>query len=217
MAEGVIPLRTHLITEKEHVASLVRKYTEDIVEHGDIIALAETMVAIAQGRAILAKTVKPGCLARFISRFPGKDGSLATPQAMQLAIQEVGVFRILLGCAAAALGRLVGRKGDFFRVAGQELALFDDVAGTVWPFDKHIVMGPKNTRQVVNEIRAATGAEVAIVDVNDIKCVDIIGSTSGADQNLIINSLIDNPFGNDDQMTPIVVIKSSSARQQPTD
>jgi len=208
VAKGVIPLRTHIITEKDDLISLVQKYTADIAEPGDIIALAESMVAIAQGRAILPKTVRPGLLARFICRFPGKDGSLATPQAMQLAIKEVGRARILLGCTAALLGRLVGRRGDFYRVAGQELALFDDIAGTVWPFEKHIVMGPKNARGVAAKIKEATGVDAVIVDVNDMKCVDIIGATDGLDREVVVNALRDNPFGNDDQLTPIVVIKA---------
>jgi hypothetical protein len=207
VAEGVIPLRTHIITAKDDLITLVVKYTADIAEPGDIIALAESMVAISQGRAVLPKNVQPGILARLISRFPGKDGSLATPQAMQLAIQEAGRLRILLGCAAAVLGRLLGRRGDFYRVAGQELALFDDVAGTVWPFEKHIVMGPKNAGNLAARIKEATGAEVAIVDVNDIKCVDIIGATDGANRDLVVRALRDNPFGNDDQLTPIAVIK----------
>ena len=91
------------------------------------------MVAIAQGRAIVSSAIKPGLLARFLCRFPQKHGSLATPQAMQLAIDEVGSWRILGGVAAAGVGRLIGRRGWFYLVAGRELALFDDIAGHAAP------------------------------------------------------------------------------------
>ncbi len=211
MLAGRIPIRTHIITEKDDIVDVVKKYTCEVVEPGDIIAVAESVVAITQGRAILPETVRPGLLARFLCRFPGKDGSLATPQAMQLAIKEVGKPRILLGAAAAALGRAVGRRGDFYRVAGRQLAFIDDVAGTMWPYERHIILGPKDPHQVVEAIKNATGCEAIITDVNDIRKVDIIAASGGIDKKALISDLIkyleDNPFGNDDQQTPIVILR----------
>jgi len=205
-----VPIRTHIVTEKDDIVDVVEKYTGAIVEPGDIITIAESVVAITQGRAILPETVRPGFLAKFLSRFPGKDGSLATPQAMQLAIQETGTFRILLGVTAAIMGRLVGRRGDFYRVAGHHLALIDDVAGTMWPFEKHIILGPKEPQKVVDEIREAIGAGAVIVDVNDKRNVDILAASKGVDTGGLIRDLEDNPFGNDDQQTPIVILKMAN-------
>lgn len=202
-----VPIRTHVISEEDDIIALVRRYTEGVAEAGDIIALAESVVAITQKRAILPQNVKPGLLARFLCRFPGKHGSLATPPAMQLAIGEAGVLRILAGCAAAAAGRLIGKRGWFYRVAGQELALIDDIAGTMWPYEKHIILGPRRPEQIVDGIRRETGAEAVIADVNDIKCVDILAASSPDSGRIARRALTDNPFGNDDQQTPIVVIK----------
>ena len=210
MITARVPIRTHIVTEKDDIVDVVEKYTGAIVEPGDIITIAESVVAITQGRAILPETVRPGFLAKFLSRFPGKDGSLATPQAMQLAIQETGTFRILLGVTAAIMGRLVGRRGDFYRVAGHHLALIDDVAGTMWPFEKHIILGPKEPQKVVDEIREAIGAGAVIVDVNDKRNVDILAASKGVDTGGLIRDLEDNPFGNDDQQTPIVILKMAN-------
>lgn len=207
MSIGRIPIRTHIVTEADDIVEVVKKYTGDIVGPGDIISVAESVVAITQGRAVLPETVRPGVLARFLCRFPGKDGSLATPQALQLAIRETGTFRILLGAAAAACGKLAGRRGDFYRVAGRHLTLIDDVAGTMWPFERHIILGPKDPDRIVEGIRKATGAEAVIVDVNDTRNVDILAASKGIDLKKLIKELEDNPFGNDDQQTPIVVIK----------
>jgi len=204
---GKIPIRTHIVTEKDNIVDVVKKYTGEIVEPGDIIAVAESVVAITQGRAILPEKVRPGVLARFLCRFPGKDGSLATPQAMHLAIGETGVPRIFLGVAAAAFGKMIGRKGDFYRVAGHHLTLIDDIAGTMWPFDRHIILGPKDPYKIVEKIREETGAEAVIVDVNDIGNVDILGASKGINKKDLIKDLKDNPFGNDDQQTPIVILK----------
>jgi hypothetical protein len=206
MITGRIPIRTHIITEKDDIVDVVRKYAGEIAAPGDIIIVAESVVAISQGRAILHESVKPGLLARFMCRFPGKEGSLAAPHSMQVAIQEVGTLRFLLGVIAAGLGRLLGRKGDFYRVAGRQLAQIDDFAGTMWPFDRHIVLGPKDPQGVVDRIKAAIGAEAVIADVNDIGKVDILAATDGVDRELLINYLKDNPHGNDDQQTPIVIL-----------
>ena len=213
MISGRIPIRTHIVTEKDDIVKVARKYAGEIAAPGDIIAVAESVVAITQGRAILPDTVHPGMLARFLARFPGKDGSLATPPAMQLAIQESGMLRILLGVTVAGLGRFIGRRGDFYRVAGRHLAQIDDVAGTMWPFDRHIILGPRDPRKVVDRIKQATGAEAIITDVNDIGKVDILAATDGVDQEKLNEYLKDNPFGNDDQQTPIVILVSDKNKR----
>ncbi|WP_338826296.1 hypothetical protein MTBGP_10820 [Moorella thermoacetica] len=202
-----IPVRTHVVTEKDDAISLAKKYSAGIVAPGDVICLAESVVAITQRRAILPEEVRPGRLARFLCRFPGKDGSLATPPAMQLALDEVGPVRLLAGCAAAAFGRLIRKRGLFYIVAGRQLALIDDIAGTMYPYERHIVMGPKNPGKLVREIKKATGAEAVIADVNDKKCVDILGITDRRYIQAVTEALRDNPFGNEDEQTPIVILK----------
>ena len=202
-----LPVRTRLITEHDDLVEVVAYYTEGLVQPGDVVVLSESMVAIAQGRAIVSSAIRPGLLARFLCRFPQKHGSLATPQAMQLAIDEVGSWRILGGVAAAGIGRLIGRRGWFYLVAGRGLALFDDIAGTLPPYDRHIVMGPKDPAGVVKRIKERIGADVAIADVNDIHCVDIMAYAGDLQEEAFRAALVDNPAGNDDQQTPIVILK----------
>ena len=221
MIAGRLPIRTHIITEKDDIVDVVKKYTGMVASPGDIVAVAESVVAISQGRAILPDSVKPGMFARILCHFPGKEGSLAAPPSIQVAMEEVGTARFLLGVAAAGLGRLVGRRGDFYRVAGRQLAQIDDFAGTMWPFDRHIVLGPKDTQKVVERIKQATGVDAVITDINDIGKVDILAATDGVDAEGLVSYLKDNPHGNDDQQTPIVVLISSdnmreinAARQQ---
>ncbi len=208
MIAGRISIRTHIVTENDDIVEVVKKYAGPIAAPGDIIAVAESVVAISQGRAIRPETVKPGLLAHLLCRFPGKEGSLAAPPSLQVAIWEAGTCRFLLGVVAAALGRLVGRRGDFYRVAGRHLALIDDFAGTMYPYDRHIVLGPKDPQDVVERIKAATGAEAVVTDVNDIGQVDILAATGGVDCEMLVKYLKDNPHGNDDQQTPIVVLVS---------
>ncbi|MDK2821703.1 MAG: hypothetical protein PWP31_1668 [Clostridia bacterium] len=207
-----IPIRTHIITDKDNIIDITKKYCEGIAKPGDVIAIAESVVAITQQRAILPEDVHPNKIARFLCRFPGKDGSLATPTAMQLAISEVGLIRIFAGCAAAAFGKIIKKKGLFYIVAGRQLALIDDIAGTMYPYERHIVMGPKNPQKLVQEIKKATKAEVVIVDVNDKKCVDILGITDKKYVKSVKEALRDNPFGNEDEQTPIVILSKSKRK-----
>lgn len=216
-AEGLLahfdrlPIRTHVLTGEDDLIEVVQRYVGTLAKPGDFIGIAESVVAILQGRAILPETVRTGWLARFLCRFPGKDGSLATPPAMQLAINEVGAFKVLLGAAAAAVGKALGRKGDFYRVAGHALALIDDIAGTMPPYDKYVVLGPAHPGQVVERIKAATGIDAFIADVNDKGCVDILACSAGLSPTtvkLLPQLLRDNPFGSEDEQTPIILFKT---------
>ena len=204
---STIPIRTHLIGEHEDLVEVIKRYVSGIVRQGDVVAVAESVVSITQGRAILPESVHPGLLARMLCKLPGKDGSLATPPAMQLAIDEVGAYKVLLGVMAAGAGRLIGRRGDFFRVAGRSLAQIDDIAGTLPPYDKHVILGPSSPDKVVKCIKDSIGVDVAIVDVNDLGCVDILGITDLNALDWVSRALTSNPLGNDDQQTPIVILR----------
>jgi hypothetical protein len=204
---GRLPLRTHVLTTRDDVVEVVRRYAADLAEPGDVVAISETALAIMQGRAVRSRDVRYGWLARFLCRFPDPEGSLATPQAMQVAINEVGVARILAGCLAAAVGRLLGKRGYFYLVAGRQLARIDDVAGTMWPYHNYIVLGPRDPGAVVRRIKETLGVDAAVVDVNDARCVDILACTSDLEEWVLADSLRDNPFGNDDQQTPLVLLK----------
>lgn len=202
-----LALRTHIITPDDDLVEVVRRYTRDVADPGDVVALSESMVAIAQGRAVLPDSVRPRPLARLLRRFAHPDGSLATPAAMELAIREAGAPRILLAGAAAAVARLFGVRGVFYRVAGHGLQFIDDIGGTLPPFDRYIVLGPRDARRVAETVKAAIGVDVAIVDVNDLGCVDIIAYTGSDDPGPLAEALRPNPQGNDDEQTPIVVLK----------
>ena len=61
------------------------------------------------------------------------------------------------------------RQGVFYAIA-RAASLTDDVTGTMPPFDKHIVFGPKDPDKVAEKIGSRTGCYGAVVaDVNDLK------------------------------------------------
>ncbi|NLY50284.1 MAG: F420-0:Gamma-glutamyl ligase [Firmicutes bacterium] len=202
-----IPLRTHLITEKDDIVEVVERYARRVAVPGDLIVIAESVVAIAQGRFVRPEDVKAGRLARFLCRFTKRHGSLTSPATMQLAMRDVGTWRILLAAAAGAVGRLLKLPGFFYRVAGMPAALIDDVAGTMPPYHAHIVLGPLEADKVAQDVAERMGVDTVIVDANDLGKVDVVGASRGVMRRLVRSLLIDNPAGNYEQQTPLTVIK----------
>lgn len=99
----------------------------------------------------------------------------------------------------------------FYQFAGDQARLIDDVTGTLPPYDQFIVLGPANPEEVVEQIRQATGLEAAIVDVNDLKAVKILAATPQVDAQLLIQALRDNPAGNADEQTPLVLVRPATS------
>jgi hypothetical protein len=127
---------------------------------------------------------------------------------MQALMEEEGQLRVLLAFLAGVVGKVVGCQGIFYRLAGEQAKLIDDVTGTMPPFDKSIVYGPKDAAKEAEAIRVATGCYgAAIVDVNDLRRVAVLGTSTGLRIEKMVELLLSNPFGNDSQKTPIVIIK----------
>lgn len=61
---------------------------------------------------------------------------------MQALIDIVGPLRVALALVVGVAGRLLGQRGVFYRVAGEQAELIDDVSGTMPPFDQFITLGP---------------------------------------------------------------------------
>jgi hypothetical protein len=86
------------------------------------------------------------------------------------------------------------------------------VTGTLPPFDQFIVLGPANPQEVVRQIKAETELGAAIVDVNDLKAVKILASTTDVSIPVLEEALRSNPAGNADEQTPLVLIRPVSKK-----
>lgn len=203
----VVPLRTHLIRPGESVLETVQRYAGPVGKPGDIVILAETVVAIMQNRMTYCEEIKPRWLACQLCVLFGMHSSLSSPYSLEMAIREVGVARILLATAAGVLGKITRRDGDFYRLAGRGVAAIDDCTGTLPPFDKYVVMGPANGDRLVAEVKEKTGFECAIVDANDLGKVDIFHISDVSRSAEVVEALKPNPQGNAAEMTPLVLIR----------
>lgn len=205
------PIKTHVIMADDKLEDIVSKYTEGIVEDGDVVFIAESVVAIMQKRAIKIVDVKPRPLATLLSKFVHKNPygiGLSIPETMEMALVEVGTPRILWASFASAMGKIVGKRGLFYEIAGPKARDIDGPCDwTLPPYDEYVVLGPKDPQRVAEEILEKTGVEIAIVDINDLGG-NVLGSTSTHYTNdEIATALKDNPLGQSAEQTPMGIIR----------
>jgi hypothetical protein len=105
------------------------------------------------------------------------------------------------------VGKAAGQAGWFYRLAGPQARLVDDVTGTLAPYDNFVVVGPIHSDRVCAAITEATGLQAAIVDANDLGKVDIVGCSPDVPRRLVCDALRSNPAGNGDESTPLVLIR----------
>lgn len=208
----IIPVKTRILTHEDDIVKAVKEYCHDKAGREDVICVAESVVAITQGRFMDVNDVNPKFAAKLLCKFFPVKGSLSTRYAMQALMDIEGTQKVVYAFIVGSLARLVGIHGVFYKMAGEQSRLIDDFSGTMPPYDKHLVFGPANPNKVAEELTDALGCYgAAIADVNDLKRADILGVSTGVDKKWISKILIDNPFGNGSEKTPIVIIKNYPA------
>ena len=204
----LVPVPTRILTNKDNIVDAIMEYAGHDITNHDIVCAAESVVAITQGRYIRPEELHICWQARLMNRFVPGAGSMASIYGMQAAMEEEGKWNMLFSFIIGAVAKIFGKAGVFYARCRQA-SLIDDVTGTMPPFDKCLVYGPAATDRVCAEIKNATGAYGAVIaDVNDLKRSAVLGKSKGINPGQIAKILIDNPFGNDNQKTPIVIIKN---------
>jgi tetratricopeptide (TPR) repeat protein len=202
-----IPIKTRMITLRSGILPVIQEAVAGQVRPDDILALSESPASAGQGRMIPLEMITPEGMAKQLSKFVGKIGPLHSPAGMQGAILEAGRTKVLLGAAAGAAGKLVGKRGWFYRVAGPGAAMIDDVAAALPPHDHHLLFGPGRPDRLSEELAAALGCHVCVVDANHLTGAWVVGASAGVDRKWVEKVLSDNPAGNEDEQTPIVLIR----------
>ena len=190
---------------------VIRQYAVPHLQPGDIITVSESPLAITQGRAVLVDDIQIGLLARILWRFVAKVPygiGLRAPESMQCAIDETGSCRILFAAAVGALGKLIGRKGDFYRVAGMQAATIDAASTSPVPgFSNRVLKGPANPTGFSQRVKKVLGFETGVMDINDIGGSWLLGGSDGLNKYFAEAVMRDNPQGQEDQLTPICIIR----------
>ena len=206
-----IPVKTHLITKDDDMADVVLKYPKDQMQPGDILFISEKAVACTQSRAIPMEDIKPRKLAVTLSRYVTKTPAgigLGIPETMEMALQECGTLRILFAAFCSVIGKLLGKKGWFYIVAGPKARGIDGpTEGTIPPYDHYVVLTPADPMGTSKKLAQVLGHPVAIVDINDLGA-NILGfSQKEPSLAQLAKILGDNPLGQSSECTPMGIIR----------
>ena len=203
------PIRTHHITAKDDIVEVAAQYAGPLVQSGDVVIVSEKVVAVTQGRAIPEDTIKIGLLARVLWRFVHKTPAgigLRSPATMQCAVNECGGARILLAAVVGAATKIVGRRGDFYRIAGVQAATID--AAHTSPMQPDcVILGPKDPHKVAAAMAKRLGCHAAVMDCNDIGGSWALGLSPGLEKAWIEAAMKGNPQGQKDEQTPLVLVR----------
>ncbi len=217
LPDGVvaIPVRTRLIVKGDDLAAVLREALAGLARPGDVVAIAETAVAIAQGRFIGAETIRPSRLARVLARRAGAMATINQPESLQLVIDQVGAWRVFGAAVLQVAGRAVGRRGVFYELLGEAIAAIDGYTGTLPPYERAIVLGPAEPDRVSTELAAALDLHIAIVDANDLRRAKALGASPRVIREAVESALLGNPAGNGDEQTPLVILAWRGAGANP--
>jgi asparagine synthase (glutamine-hydrolysing) len=139
---------------------------------------------------------------------------------MELAIREAGLGRILFASGVSAAGKLVGKRGLFYQVAGHSVRAIDGPTEySVFPANVSAKLAPAQPHKVAAElterVRAALTAAgrpqiaqslagVVVIDANDIGR-NVLGQHTDRPDGFFEELFGDNPLGQGSEQTPLAV------------
>lgn len=216
------PIKTKVFKRNDDLITLIKEYVHQFIQRFNLkenkffLVISEKIVAITQGRSYFLWEIKPGLLAKVLSKFVKKTPygiGLGSEWTMQLAIQEAGFFRIILAVIIAGIGKLFSVSGLFYRVAGSNISTIDGPTEySVFPSNVSAKLPPKNPQLVAQKIDKSLKKIIGenflgtvIIDANDLG-QNVLGNTTNLPNDLIEKIFSDNPMGQAKEKTPLVMV-----------
>ncbi|MCX7996774.1 MAG: asparagine synthase (glutamine-hydrolyzing) [Patescibacteria group bacterium] len=184
-----------------------------------VAIISEKVVAISQGRSYFIWDIHPSWWAKTLSSFVKKTPygiGLGSPWTMQLAINEVGLSRILFASFAAAVTKPLGIKGLFYHIVGRTVASIDGPTEySLYPSNVSAKLGPREPDKAAEAISTAIRKKLTsderkhfmgavVIDANDLGR-DILGNASVLTDSEVAAIMRDNPMGQGSEQTPLVL------------
>lgn len=209
-------IQTHFVQRRESSIALVERYVLPMYQPGDCLAFGAKVMAMCTDSVRERKDVKPGFWANRLWRFAGINHTgvgMHEPHKLQLVIDICGLPRVLLAAGVSAVTRPFGVRGLFYKICGQGVGGIDGFYFRS-SFDLYrdlALINPDHPDALCNEIEQALHLPVVLMDANDIE-QNQLGKSKGmplSDQQ-IQDALADNPFGQGDELTPLILIRTVS-------
>jgi F420-0:gamma-glutamyl ligase-like protein len=212
-------VQTHFVQRSESYLELINKYVVPLHEKGDVLSISEKVISMCQDNTVRKKDVKLGFWAKFLSKFASSNNhgiAMDEPYKLQLAINMAGLPRILLASFCSAITKIFGVRGVFYKIAGHDIDGIDGfyMHSSFEMYHDLALLNPREPSKVCNEIQNAFGIDSMIVDANDFG-VNILGMCDGLknlSENFLSSLVKDNPAGQSDELTPLILIKSVASK-----
>lgn len=209
-------VQTHFVEIGEDQAELVRRYILPLYQKGDVLSFGAKVMAMCTRNVKTRDEVKPGFWANHLWRFAGINSTgvgMHEPYKLQLVIDMCGLPRVLFAAFVSAVTRPFGVHGLFYKICGKGVGGIDGFYFRS-SFDRYkelALINPPNPVELCNQLEKDTGIPVVLMDANDIeqnqlgKCDDFPLSDEE-----IQDAMSDNPSGQGDELTPLILIRPLS-------
>ncbi len=223
------PLRTELIDAETDLLGLAvdrcadffaAMPTADAELLGDqpwFLYLGATAVSVSQGRTVPVWQVRPSWVAGLLHRLGAGPGRGWHPAATQLAVEDMGVPRLLGATLVGAVGRLLRRRDWFDLVAGPAaMGVGGPRIDGTYPASVCARLSPLRPSVLAWEISAAVRLSLprAVADRfggTVIVAVDgsrrlVLGHDTRRRATQLVTAVLDNPLGHGREQTPLAIV-----------
>lgn len=213
-------IKTHFIEVGEDYIELMNRYVVPFVEEGDMLSTSEKVISMCQANVVRMEDMKLSWFTKFMSKFGKKTDSgigITEPYKLQLMIDMKGLPKVLWAAFCGVLGKIVGKRGVFYEILGEEVAGIDGFYSHS-SFEVYHTMAtliPREPSKVCNEIYEKCHIPCMIVDANDIS-VEVIGKSDvlkDIPDAKLAARIADNPAGQDNELTPFIIIRDITGKE----
>lgn len=213
-------IKTKFIDTNDNYIEIMKEYVSGIYQEGDIVSISEKIISICQNRIVRREDIKIGFWAKFLSKFashPDNEVGVGVGESikMQYAINTVGLWKVIFASFMSAITKILGKKGVFYEIVGQDVSGLDGFYDQVWEEYRDIgIQLPNNPIGVCDEIKDKLGISCMIVDSNDLG-QEILGKSSDIkiEDNILQQMIKDNPAGQDREKTPVILIRKKNREE----
>ena len=206
-------IQTHFVEVGESQANLVRRYVLPLYQPGDVLAFGAKVMAMCTGNVRTKEQEKPGFWAKLLSPHASETVAgigMHDPYKLQLAIDMVGAPKVVFASIASALTKPFGIKGVFYKIVGPGVAGIDGFyyRSSFERYHDLALINNTNARELCDALERETGVPVVLMDANDIDQNQLGKCTSfPLTDDQIQDALKDNPSGQGDELTPLILIR----------
>ena len=206
-------IQTHFVQRRESQAELVRRYVLPLYQEGDVLAFGAKVMAMCTDSVKTKADVHPGLFARTAARFAGINSTgvgMHEPYKLQLVVDMCGLPRVLLASFVSAVTRPFGVKGLFYKICGHGVAGIDGFyfRSSFDVYKEMALINPEHPQELCDALTAETGVPTVLMDANDID-QNQLGKAHyfPLTDDQIQDALRDNPLGQGDELTPLILIR----------